>query len=463
VTTGLPLLFLVADTGAGHRSAADAVGQALQRDYPGAFAPVLCDPLAGPGSAGLLRWVTGFYGPSIRVAPWAWGALYHGCDSRAAARILRSTLLALADRPVAEAVVRHRPAAVVSFHPLTGCAAIRARDAVAPHAPVVTVVTDLVNIHTAWRDGGVDRIVVPPTATRAPAAFGEFARRRVDIGPPVATAFTAGPPRPRERAALRRRLGMDEHRFLVLLTGGGEGAGGIARRAAAILRRFDDVGVVALCGRNRRLYASLTGLAARCGGRLTVRGFVDNMADWMRCADVVVSKAGPGTIAEATCCGTPLLLTSHLPGQESGNIEFVVGAGAGRYVPTVRRLVREVGLLRRDPAAVHRMRVAAAGLGRPGAASDIAALLADLVGVRAGGHGSGPVVAEPVLAEPVVAEPMVKGPRVKGPSVTERVVTEPIAMGPVAVAPVVVPPTATRAPAVTEPVAVAPVVTGSES
>ncbi|HEY2673512.1 MAG TPA: glycosyltransferase [Rugosimonospora sp.] len=455
--TTLPLLFLVADTGAGHRTAAHAVGQALQRDYPGAFAPVLCDPLAGPGSANLLRWVTGLYGPSIRLAPWAWGALYHGCDSRAAARILRSTLLALADRPVAEAVARHRPAAVVSFHPLTGSAAIRARDATAPHAPVVTVVTDLVNIHAAWRDGGVDRIVVPPTATQAPATFGEFAWRRVDVGPPVATAFTVGPPRPYERAALRRRLGVDEHRFLVLLTGGGEGAGGIARRAAAILRRFDDVGVVALCGRNRRLYARLTGLAARCAGRLTVRGFVDNMADWMRCADVMVGKAGPGTIAEATCCGTPLLLTSHLPGQESGNIEFVVEAGAGRHVPTVRRLVREVGLLRRDPVAVHRMRVAAAGLGRPRAASDIAALVADLVGVRAGGHGGGPVVAEPmvkgpVMAEPIVTEPVVTEPVVAGPVVTEPVVTEPVAMAPVVTEPVAM-----------APVVMAPVVMGSGS
>ena len=44
----LPLLFLVADTGGGHRNAARAVGQALDRMYPGRFAPVLCDPLGGP-------------------------------------------------------------------------------------------------------------------------------------------------------------------------------------------------------------------------------------------------------------------------------------------------------------------------------------------------------------------------------------------------------------------------------
>jgi 1,2-diacylglycerol 3-beta-galactosyltransferase len=87
--TPVPLLFVIADTGGGHRNAAQAVGQALNQAYPGRFAPVLCDPLGGPGSARLLRWVTRMYGPAIRLAPWLWGAAYHACDSRPAMRLLR--------------------------------------------------------------------------------------------------------------------------------------------------------------------------------------------------------------------------------------------------------------------------------------------------------------------------------------------------------------------------------------
>jgi hypothetical protein len=56
------------------------------------------------------------------------------------------------------------------------------------------------------------------------------------------------PLRPGERAVLRRSLGLSENDFLVLLAGGGEGSGGIARRAAAILRWFADVDVIAVCG-----------------------------------------------------------------------------------------------------------------------------------------------------------------------------------------------------------------------
>ena len=57
----VPLLFLIADTG-GHRAAAAAVAGALERGYPGRYAPVLCDPLAGPAAPRLLRLITRAYG-----------------------------------------------------------------------------------------------------------------------------------------------------------------------------------------------------------------------------------------------------------------------------------------------------------------------------------------------------------------------------------------------------------------
>ena len=178
---------------------------------------MLCDPLAGPGASWLLRWVTRQYGPLIRFAPWAWGAVYYACDSRWMMCLLQRTILVLADRPVAEAVAAHEPAAIVSFHPLTGGAAARARRRGHRDVPVLTVVTDLTTVHAAWRLGlGADRCVA--------------------TGLPVTSGFWPGPLPDGERAALRRRLGVNDRCFLALLTGGGEGAGGLARRAVAILR-----------------------------------------------------------------------------------------------------------------------------------------------------------------------------------------------------------------------------------
>ena len=48
-------------------------------------------------------------------------------------------------------------------------------------------------------------------------------------------------------------------------------------------------------------------------------------------ADVLVSKAGPGTIAEAAAVGLPIMVTSHLPGQEAGNVDIVLEGGFGDF------------------------------------------------------------------------------------------------------------------------------------
>ncbi len=365
------VLFLVADTGGGHRRAAEAVTEALMARYPGQFRPVLCDPLAGPAAARPLRWLARRYGPVVRSAPWAWGAAYYLTSSRPVMAVLWRTVFALADRPVKRAVAASRPAVVVSCHPLTGRAAARA----AQRIPVVTLVTDLVSVHPSWRYQGSSQVAVPTAqaGTRLAAAPGSVGC--TVTGLPTAVGSLPGPLQAGERARLRRRLGVAEGDFLVLLTGGAEGCGRLGRRARAILRARDEVHVVVICGRNERLRRRLS--AVRAGqGRLTVLGFVTNVGDWLRCADVVVTKAGPGIIAEAACCATPMLLTSHLPGQERGNAEWVTQAGAGRSARGIRSMLRALGELATDPGALALLRAGSRALARPAAATQVADLIA---------------------------------------------------------------------------------------
>ncbi len=374
----LPLLFLIGDTGGGHRSAATAVAQALERLQPGRFVPVICDPLRGPDVPRLLRWFSGLYGPCIRLTPWLWWLFWRTSNSPRGLGAVRRTIMAPVYGTVARAAESCRPALIVAFHPMTADPAVRARDAAGPLAPVITVITDLITAHLSWRDAAVDRVVVPSAEMAARCARDEADDRYVPLGLPVAAEFCQPTLDAAERQRLKRELGVDGE-FLVVLTGGAEGSGGLRRRAAAILRQVDDVNVAVICGRNRSLNRRVSRLAGRSGhGRLTAHGFVGNMADWLRCADVVVGKAGPGTIAEATCCGAPLVLTSYVPGQEKGNAQFVTGAGAGVYASRPRQLAAEVGRLRGDPGALAAMRAAAARVSRPGAASDIARFLADL-------------------------------------------------------------------------------------
>ena len=93
----------------------------------------------------------------------------------------------------------------------------------------------------------------------------------------------------------------------------------VARRLAAT---GTDAQLVVICGRNERLRQALQRSATDWPIPVQVCGFVDNMQEWMAASDCVISKAGPGTIAEALICGLPILVSGFIPGQEAGNVSY---------------------------------------------------------------------------------------------------------------------------------------------
>ncbi|MGH9061756.1 MAG: hypothetical protein ACRDZY_19915, partial [Acidimicrobiales bacterium] len=79
----ITLLFLIADTGGGHRAGATAVARRIEADRPGEFDIHIVDPVA-IGSPAVLGRTADLYGPLIQHARWLWGAMYHATNSRAA-------------------------------------------------------------------------------------------------------------------------------------------------------------------------------------------------------------------------------------------------------------------------------------------------------------------------------------------------------------------------------------------
>jgi 1,2-diacylglycerol 3-beta-galactosyltransferase len=376
------LLFLVADTGGGHRAAATAVARQMTQAAPGHYRIHILDPFRD-ASARLVGRITGSYSPIIRFAPWMWGALFHATDSATAVAALNASVLRLIDPGLRDVVRALSPAAVVSFHPLLNHASARILDTLHMRGvAVVTVVTDLVDVHAAWLSPRAHLVLCPTPEARARALhIGLHPDRCIETGLPVDSSFGTGTPGLAERATLRRRLGLRQDGFTILLTGGAEGSGGLLRRARALLHSWLPAQIVVICGRNRGLRQRLLREPLPGPAGLRIEAFVNNMADWMRASDLLVCKAGPTTLAEALCCGLPILISAHVPGQEWGNIAHVVASGAGRHVPSITQMVEAVAELSAPGSpALARMRQAGTAAARPQAAGTIAALLARAVG-----------------------------------------------------------------------------------
>lgn len=375
------LLFLIADTGGGHRAAANAVARQLTETRAGEFDITILDPFTA-AKPRIIGGTAGLYGPITRHARWLWGGLYHATNSKPAVGMLERTVLRSVTGAVMEAVDRLTPDCVVSFHPLLNHISVRAVRAGVRRIPVVTVITDLVDIHTAWACPDVDAVVVPsPGGLDHCRRAGIPASRCHDFGLAVDGRFTHLPNDPEGIARLRQRLGLRPNQFVVLVCGGADGSGGLVRNARAIAAQSIDLELVVICGRNSLARSTLEGLRTAIGHEVRVLGYVDNMHEWMRASDVVVSKAGPGTIAEALCCGLPLLLVWYLPGQERGNVEWVVDIGAGRFVPRPEQLVDAVAELAIPGSeSLETMRQAVRAAARPDATRRIADLIAGMAG-----------------------------------------------------------------------------------
>lgn len=375
------LLFLIADTGGGHRAAATAVERQMAATSPGEFVVTILDPFTS-AKPRVIGGTASLYGPITRHARWLWGGLYHSTNSRSAVALLERTVLRSVTSAVTEAIEHIDPDCVVSFHPLLNHISVRAVRSRPRRIPVVTVITDLVDIHVAWACRDVDAVVVPsPGGLDHCRRAGIPASRCHDFGLAVDRRFTELPSDPAGIAAIRERLGLRAGGFVVLVCGGADGSGGLVKHARAIAAGSFDVDVVVICGRNERARSALGGLQTSSGRPVRVLGYVTNMPEWMRASDAVVSKAGPGTIAEALCCGLPLLLVWYLPGQERGNVEWVVDIGAGRYVPRDEQLVDAVAELAAPGSeALATMRAAVKAAARPDATRRIAELIADMAG-----------------------------------------------------------------------------------
>ncbi|MCL4396278.1 MAG: galactosyldiacylglycerol synthase, partial [Chloroflexi bacterium] len=173
---------------------------------------------------------------------------------------------------------------------------------------------------------------------------------------------------------------LDPARTTALLVGGGEGMGRLYDIAREIDRARLPIQLVVIAGRNRRLYDRLA--AAEWHIPVSLQRFVTNMPDWMHASDVIITKAGPGTISEALACGLPILLSGFLPGQEEGNVAFVEQSGAGVLRPDPVELTRTLGewLEPRETLAGYARR--AQELARPRASIDIVHLLDEALTAR---------------------------------------------------------------------------------
>jgi 1,2-diacylglycerol 3-beta-galactosyltransferase len=370
---------LTANAGGGHLAAADSLAEALVDQADVSILRLMDDHSPFP-----ISHFSDGYGFLVHYAPRLYHIVYRFAASRSRLMLTERAVYPLVRRRL-DAALRGQDADLwISVHHLqidTALWLLREQGSV---APFVTVVTDPVTAPVAWFSPAVDLCVVATEAARDVALACKIPRDRVRvIGLPIRRAFAEMRGRP--KAEVRSHLGLAPDRPLILMSGGGAGVGRLLPIAQAVthaLRGHQTQPQVAIiAGRNSVLEQRLR--AETWPIPVTVLGYVNNMAEWLAAADLFITKAGPGALAEAACLSTPALITDYIPGQEVGNVTWAAEHGAGVFEPDTDRIADLVSdLFRPGNPELVRMSAAAGELARPDAAQQIAHAALGLLAVK---------------------------------------------------------------------------------
>lgn len=169
--------------------------------------------------------------------------------------------------------------------------------------------------------------------------------------------------RPLDKAACRTKLGFPENGKLVAIFGGSQGAKPLNDWISSAWEKFAAAGVSVLCvtGPGKDAEMPVRKAVSAAGTPVVARfiSFCDAMADALSAADVVVSRAGAGTLAECIACRVPAVLVPYpfaADDHQTANAKYYQEKGAGVLVPqseieqlteTVLDVVTDDGLLAR--------------------------------------------------------------------------------------------------------------------
>lgn len=372
------VLILMSDTGGGHRASAQALEAAFQELFPNEFRVSIVD-LWSHHTPYPFNQAPKTYSFMVKY-PVLWRLMFRLTEPAWVHNLLFRISSVFNHNSVRKAYREFQPDIVVSVHPLMQDQPIKAlRQYKDDHVPFATVITDLTSCHPTWFHTKVDKCFVPTEQVKEQALKRGLEEDQIVVhGLPIRPAFSKPPAKSKEE--LRGELGLQKDGPVVLLVGGGEGMGPVEATCSALASRLDhEAQIAVICGRNQRLIEKLK--AGNWPVHVLVQGFVNNMSDWMAAADCIITKAGPGTIAESLIRGLPLVLNGCIPCQEEGNVQYVLQNDLGQFSREPEQIADIVSSWfqgEEGRQVLQRMSKHAKSMGHPDATFKIAEDLAEL-------------------------------------------------------------------------------------
>jgi UDP-N-acetylglucosamine:LPS N-acetylglucosamine transferase len=341
------ILIISSDTGGGHRSAAAALVEGVQRFWEGESK--LVKVIKGiEESHHITDKLVDSYNWVLRNKQHWMKYLYWIVNTIRPEK--RSFLLNKCIPYFTDTIEKYVPHAVISVHPLTQhivakvLKTLNLQDTV----PLITVVTD--PCYGFWKGWACDDVslylVANEDAERQLLEYGVPQERIKIVGMPIHPKFQEVTEFDAKNA--RKAFGLDENKFTVFVNAGWIGGGNIPQIFRELAKGELDVQAVFLAGKNENLRIEAEEIAKTAKFPIKVIGYSDEIEKLMQSANIMVSKLGGLTTFEALACRLPIIADATTPPmpQEAGTVKLIAQKGAGillekatDIVPTIQTLI----------------------------------------------------------------------------------------------------------------------------
>lgn len=170
-----------------------------------------------------------------------------------------------------------------------------------------------------------------------------------------------------------------EDRPTILIMGGSLGLGNIEEIVEKVCTICDEnYQIIVVAGKNKALKNALE--KRDFGRKIVVYGFIDFIDKLMAISDILITKPGGLTCAEALSRKLPMILISPIPGQEERNTFYLINNGAAAYVKNTENFDIVFSQIINNPQRLEHMKLACSFLGKPNSSPDIAEFIRGMAG-----------------------------------------------------------------------------------
>jgi len=309
----------------------------------------------------------------VNRAPELWGYFYQLAEQRP---YKKKGLLKIFDqvnyRRYLQTLVKFRPDAIICTHFLPFISISQEARKAGLKTPFFAATTDF-DVHQYWVDPLIEKYYVYHEESSWQLQSKGIPPSRISAkGIPLVPEFQKS----LAKDVARRQLRIEEGHFTLLILSGGFGVGRVeevVRSVSDALEAFSPrkFTLLVVCGRNERAQSILSRAPFPDNIDPHIFGFVKNVHELMSASDLLVSKSGGLTSAEAMAKSLPMIVIDPIPGQETRNADLIVEHGAGWRAINLPNLIFKIRRLVEYPDILPAMRQSAATIAKPNAAYEI--------------------------------------------------------------------------------------------